>query len=138
MALVLDEYGGTAGLVTVEDIIEEIVGEIQDEYEPHEEPPTIARVDDRTVLVDGRVYIDDLNDELNAELPEDEDYDTVAGFAFANFGHIPEAGESFSWQSVTVEVIEAEQTRINKLKISFSHELPGSPVKESDTAKVAD
>lgn len=134
MALVLDEYGGTAGLVTVEDIIEEIVGDIQDEYEPDEEDYHIERVDERSILVDGRYYIDDLNDELNTQIPENEDYDTIAGFAFANFGHIPNAGESFTYEDVTVEVIDAEKTKINRLKLTFDHELPSPPQPDTETA----
>ncbi|MEX0741874.1 MAG: hemolysin family protein, partial [Phycisphaeraceae bacterium] len=73
MAIVLDEYGGTAGLVTIEDVIEEIVGEIHDEYEPPEEEPSIDQVDESTYAVHGRVRIDTLNDELKLDLPENED-----------------------------------------------------------------
>lgn len=120
IAMVLDEYGGTAGLVTIEDIVEEIVGEIQDEYETDERPePVIERVDERTALVEGRVYIDDLNDELDIELPEDDDYDTVGGFVFSTLGHIPEVGEAFQYENIHVTVTEAEKTRINQVRIEI-------------------
>ena len=82
LAVVLDEYGGTAGLVTFEDIFEEIVGDIADEYETPE-PSPIRRIDEHTLEVDARVRIDELNDELGIELPDDENYDTVGGFVFS-------------------------------------------------------
>jgi CBS domain containing-hemolysin-like protein len=118
MAIVLDEYGGTAGLVTIEDILEEIVGEIQDEYEPVDEtPPGIERLDEQTVLVDARLRVDDLMDELDLELPEDRDYDTVGGFVLATLGHLPQAGEQFDFDGVRVTVTEAERTRVNRVRV---------------------
>jgi putative hemolysin len=92
LAIVVDEYGGTAGLVTIEDIIEEIIGEISDEYEAAG-PSPIRRIDERTLEVDARVRIDELNEELNVDLPEDKDYDTVGGFLFSEMGKVPAAGE---------------------------------------------
>ena len=81
MAIVIDEYGGTAGLVTIEDVLEEIVGEIHDEHEPDDvDEPTLDVVDDTHAEVDGRFHIDDLNERLGLTLPENEDYDTIAGF----------------------------------------------------------
>ena len=120
LAIVLDEYGGTAGLVTIEDILEEIVGEIRDEYEPPDEAePEINRVNDRCAEADGRVYIDDLNDELEIAIPEDDDYDTVGGFVFSTLGHIPEVGESFDYENVRVTVLAAEKTKINKIRVEI-------------------
>jgi len=112
MAIVLDEYGGTAGLITFEDILEEIVGEIQDEYEPEDDEPGVEPINDRTFRVDARMHIDNLNDKLDLELPEDEDYDTVGGFVFASLGHIPEAGEVFEAHGVKVAVGEAQRTKV--------------------------
>jgi len=118
MALCLDEYGGTAGLVTIEDILEEIVGEIQDEYELEEKAePDIVRVDETTAEADGRAYIDDVNDALEIELPEDEDYDTIGGFVFAQLGHVPEVGESFDYEHLQITVLDAEKTKVNRVKI---------------------
>ncbi len=96
IAVVLDEYGGTAGIVTIEDILEELVGEIVDEYE---QTPSEAmnRIDENTVEIDARMYIDDLNDQFDLQLPEDEDYDTVGGFVFSHLGYIPKTGESFEY-----------------------------------------
>ena len=119
LAVVLDEYGGTAGLVTIEDILEELVGEIVDEYEP-EEPAAIRRIDERTVEVDARMRIDDLNDELNVELPEDEDYETIGGFVFSTLGKIPKVGERCQHDNVGIQVIAAEPRRITRLRLNIA------------------
>ena len=116
MAIVLDEYGGTAGLVTIEDLLEEIVGEIADEYEQGS-PAMLLRIDDRTADVDARMYIDDLNDELDIELPEEEDYDTLGGFVFSTLGAIPQAGDQFEYEGVQFTILEAEQRKINRVRI---------------------
>lgn len=117
VAIVLDEYGGTAGLVTIEDIIEELVGEIQDEYEPNESEPEIKRCDDGSYDVDARVEIDDFCDELDVRLPEDRDYDTVGGFVFAALGHIPTEGESFEHSDLRVTVTGAERNRVTRVRV---------------------
>ena len=119
MAVVLDEYGGTAGLVTIEDILEELVGEIADEYE--EAPPEpIERLDEHTVEVDARVRVDDLNDELDIELPEDEDYETIGGFVFSTLGKVPEVGEQCTHANVTVKVIGAEPRRVTRVRLEIT------------------
>ena len=92
MAIVVDEYSGVSGLVTLEDIIEEIVGDISDEYD-EEEQPLISTDEDGSATVDGRFHIDDLNRALGVELPDDEDFDTVGGFLMSVKGHIPVPGE---------------------------------------------
>ena len=118
LAIVLDEYGGTAGLVTIEDIIEEIVGEIADEYETPE-PEPIRRIDEYTLEIDARVHIDELNEELRVELPEDEDYDTVGGFVCSELGKIPAAGEELRYQNLRIQVLDAEERKINRLRIEL-------------------
>lgn len=96
MAMVVDEYGGTAGLVTIEDVLEEIVGEIVDEHEPDdEEQPGLRSVAEGVYEVDGNFHIDDLNESLEMQLPEEEEYDTVGGWLMACIGHVPETGESY-------------------------------------------
>jgi CBS domain containing-hemolysin-like protein len=90
MAVVVDEYGGTAGVVTMEDLLEEIVGEITDEYDIEE--PQLERLHDGRLRVPGRTPIDDVNDELDADLPHEE-WDTVAGLVFSTLGHVPAEGE---------------------------------------------
>ncbi|MHC4697102.1 MAG: hemolysin family protein [Planctomycetota bacterium] len=119
LAIVLDEYGGTAGLVTIEDILEELVGEIVDEYEPAA-PAELVRIDEHTVEVDARMRIDDLNDELNLELPEDEDYETIGGFVFSAMGRIPRVGERCDHESVGIQVIAAEPRRILRLRLNIT------------------
>lgn len=124
LAIVLDEYGGTAGLITVEDLLEEIVGEIQDEYEPeHDAPPCIhVNSEERTAEVDARAYIDDANEalsEIGIELPEDDGYDTVGGYVMARAGRIPAVGESLeAVNGLVISVLEAEPTRVLKVRIT--------------------
>ncbi len=118
MAIVLDEYGGTAGLVTIEDILEEIVGEIRDEYEEDAEPdPTIYPVNEHTADVDARVSIDEVNDELELELPEDDDFDTLGGFVLSQFGRIPQTNDRFDYEGVRYTVTEAEKTRVVRVRV---------------------
>ena len=116
MAIILDEYGGTAGLVTFEDLLEELVGEITDEYEPPE-PEPIVRLDDGQIEIDARLRINELNDELNLELPEDDDYDTIGGFIFSTLGRIPRTGEQFDHGNLHIEIVDAEERRINRVRI---------------------
>lgn len=122
LAIVIDEYGGTAGLVTFEDILEEIVGDIQDEYEPeHEKEPEITvDLDAKMAVVDARLYIDDANDELKAmgvTLAESDEYDTVGGWVLSELGHIPVVDEVFEATGVRVTVLEAEPTRVHRLRM---------------------
>jgi len=126
IAIILDEYGGTSGLVTMEDIVEEIFGEIQDEYEAPEGSPAVV-IDKGAMLaeIDARTEIDDANDQLEVlsiELPESDDYDTVAGFINTALGRIPEEGESFDHESLHIEILEAEPTRVIRLRISREHD----------------
>lgn len=116
IAVVLDEYGGTAGIVTIEDILEELVGEIADEYEkPVSE--SFRKIDETTFEVDARMYIDDVNSELEIELPEDDDYDTVGGFVFSHLGYIPKAGESFVFSGLKFIVASAGPRSIKRIRI---------------------
>lgn len=117
LALVLDEYGGTAGLVTIEDILEEIVGDIHDEHEVADDSPEVHHLDEHTAIADARMHIDDVNDALDLDLPEDEDYETLGGFVFSTLGHVPEAGESFDFENLRVTVMEAEKTKILKVRL---------------------
>jgi len=116
IAVVLDEYGGTAGIVTLEDILEELVGEITDEYEETPAEPA-KKIDDNTIDADARTYIDDLNDEFELNLPEDEDYETIGGFVFSRLGYIPKAGESFDYENLKFTIASAEARKIKRIRI---------------------
>ncbi|MEN6333568.1 MAG: hemolysin family protein [Phycisphaerales bacterium] len=116
IAVVLDEYGGTAGIVTLEDIIEELVGEIADEYEEIPQD-SVKKIDDQTIEVDARTYVEDLNDEYELDLPEDEDYDTVGGFVFSRLGYVPKAGEDFDYENLKVTIASAEPRRVKRVRI---------------------
>ncbi len=121
MAVVLDEYGGTSGLVTTEDIVEQIVGDIADEYE---RPPVdeMKRLDDHTVEVDARMAINELNRALELTLPEDGDYHTLGGFVLSHLGFIPNKGDVLEHEGVKITVLDAEPRRVKKLRL----ELPGT------------
>ena len=130
LAIVVDEYGGTSGLVTLEDIVEEIVGEIQDEYEPATETEPVIVVDESggTADADARVNIDDANGALKAlrvEIEESEDYDTLGGWVLARLGHIPVVGETFEADGLRVAVVEAEATRVHRLRLEAMEEAAG-------------
>jgi len=116
ISVVLDEYGGTAGIVTLEDILEELVGEITDEYEKTP-PEPIHRIDDNTFEVDARTHVDDLNDEFELNLPEDEDYDTIGGFVFSHLGYIPKTGESFDYANLKFTITSAGPRKVNRVRV---------------------
>jgi CBS domain containing-hemolysin-like protein len=113
-AIVIDEYGGTAGLVTVEDIVEELVGEINDEYDFEAEP--IAVEEDGSVLVAGRVNVDRLEQALETSLTEGGEVGTVGGLVASVFGRIPRAGERMDYRGFTLEVVDAEHKRVNSVR----------------------
>ncbi len=116
IAVVLDEYGGTAGIVTLEDILEELVGEITDEYEKTP-PEPVKTLDENTIQADARINVGDLNDEFDADLPEDEDYDTIGGFVFSYLGYIPKTGETFDYRNLRFTITSAEPRRIKQVTI---------------------
>jgi CBS domain containing-hemolysin-like protein len=114
LALVVDEYGGTAGLVTVEDVIEELVGEIRDEYDSEAEP-IVAESDD-TFVFSAKVGIGDMRERLGVEI-EDGDFETVGGYVLARVGRVPAVGERFTFDRLDIEILEAERRRIHKVRI---------------------
>ncbi|GAB3033400.1 hemolysin family protein [Natronobiforma cellulositropha] len=114
MVIVIDEFGTTEGLVTMEDMIEEIVGEI---LEGGEEEP-IEEIDERTVLVRGEVNIEDVNEALEIDLPEGEEFETIAGFIFNRAGRLVEEGEELTYDSVRITVEDVENTRIMKARLT--------------------
>ncbi len=121
IAVVLDEYGGTSGLVSIEDILEEIVGEIEDEYEPPS-PELLIRLDDHTVEIDAKIRVEQLAEELNVHLSNEQDVDTVGGLVFSLLGHVPRKGQEVEYEQLRFTVLDAERRKINRLKV----ELQGS------------
>jgi putative hemolysin len=116
MAIVVDEYGEMEGIVTLEDLLEEIVGEIEDEFDLPDE--SVEQVDDDTIRIDGTFPIDDFNERFHTKLPV-EDYHTVAGFVFGLLGRAPEIGDDVSYDGLRFDVLEVEGSRINKIAVTF-------------------
>jgi CBS domain containing-hemolysin-like protein len=123
-AIVHDEYGGTAGLVTIEDLLEEIVGEIRDEYDVEAEP--IVDEGEGSYVFAGTVGVDDLSDRLDIEI-ERQGFETVGGYVLSRFGRVPRAGESMDIDGVSVEVLEAERRRVQRVRIRRRIDVPEGP-----------
>ena len=115
IAVVLDEYGGTAGLVTIEDLLEEIVGEIQDEYDTEE--PMVERLSDDEARVDGRADVDDLAERLDVRLDreDEEEYDTVGGLVYHHIGGVPKVGDEVKLDGLTLTVESTDGRRVSKV-----------------------
>ena len=129
VAVVLDEYGGVSGLVTMEDALEEIVGEIGDEHDA-------ASIEDLRDLgpgvceAQGRVHLDEINERLGLKLPEDAEFDTIGGFVFGELGHVPVAGEQLVWQNVRITVLEATRRRVERVRIEVIDAAGNPPERE--------
>ncbi|MCB0216846.1 MAG: HlyC/CorC family transporter [Caldilineae bacterium] len=128
MAIVVDEYGGTAGLVTIEDLIEEIVGEIQDEYD--EESPRVEHIGEDEGVFSGGIDIDDVNRMMDIRLPSDA-VDTLAGLVLDRLGKVPEAGELARFEDADIEVLALEGRRIHRVRVTRRH-----PEDDPDEAEV--
>ena len=116
MAIVVDEYGGVAGIVTLEDLLEEIVGEIEDEYDLPDE--SVERLDENRIRIDGTFPIDDFNEQFKQELPQ-EDFHTIAGFVFGQLGRAPEKGDEVMWDGLRFNVVDVDGQRIDRLEVDF-------------------
>src|SRR4051794_591350 len=116
MAIVVDEYGAMQGIVTLENVLEEIVGEIEDEYDLPDED--FERIDEHRIRIDGTFPIDDFNEEFHQELPQ-EDYHTVAGFVFGELGRAAEPGDEVVWDGLKFNVVDTEGPRIERLEVEF-------------------
>jgi putative hemolysin len=120
LAVVVDEYGGTAGIVALEDLLEEIVGDIRDEYDRDERD--YLWVNDRTIIIDAGLDVDDVNDIIHTEMPR-EDFDTLGGFIYHQLGSIPSSGESFEWEGIAFTIREVNGNRISKVLIKLPEPL---------------
>ncbi|MCA9239140.1 MAG: HlyC/CorC family transporter, partial [Planctomycetales bacterium] len=117
IAIALDEYGGVAGLVTIEDVLEEIVGEIVDEYDPEVEEE-ILRINEDACEAVGRAHVDEINELMGFDLPEDQDFDTIGGFVFTELGRVPVSGETLTWRNeVQLTVLEASKRTVERVKV---------------------
>jgi CBS domain containing-hemolysin-like protein len=131
MAVVVDEYGTTVGIVTLEDLLEEIVGEIEDEFDLPDE--SIEQVDERTIRIDGTFPIDDFNEKFQVELPI-EDYHSVAGFVFGLLGRAADEGDEVDYNGLHFRVLEVEGSRIERLEVQF---VPPPPQERDESQEAA-
>jgi magnesium and cobalt exporter, CNNM family len=122
LAIVVDEYGGTAGLVTVEDVVEELVGEIRDEYDSDVEP--IVREADDTFVFSAKVAIEEMIERLRLDIEDREGFETVGGYVLSRVGRVPAVGETFTFDGLDVGILEAERRRIHKVRV---RRLPAVP-----------
>jgi len=131
MAVVVDEYGAMAGIVTLEDVLEEIVGDIEDEFDLPDE--SVERVSESTIRIDGSFTIDDFNEQFGTEL-ETDDFHTVAGYVFGHLGRAAQVGDEVSERTLAFRVLETSGTRIQRLEVEF---LPAPRVGADDTFEAA-
>ena len=115
VAIVVDEWGGTEGIISLEDIVEEVVGEIRDPYD--QEETQVTKIDDDNFVAEGKISIYDLEEETDLEFPEDRDYDTLGGFIFTQYGNIPNIGQQIEYNSYLFTVKEMDGHRIEKVLI---------------------
>ncbi|HRY84501.1 MAG TPA: hemolysin family protein, partial [Candidatus Cloacimonadota bacterium] len=119
VAVVVDEYGGTSGIVSLEDILEEIVGEIRDEYD-HDEIPELIKKDAQTYILSGTFSIRQFNQEFGTDIDADE-YDNVAQFLLENFNHVPSISESYSYgETMVFEVLESDERSIKQIQLKLT------------------
>jgi len=116
LAIIADEYGGTAGLLTIEDILEEIVGEIQDEYDT--EQPLFEPLGPFEILADGRLPLENVENYFGMTFPEDADYESVGGFVQNVLGRMPRVGDTFAAEGIEGEIIEVEGRRVRRLRLA--------------------
>ena len=115
LAIAVDEWGGTSGLVTLEDVVEEVMGELSDPYDSEEY--SFRKVKDNNFIVEGSIKIYDLEENINAEFPDVREYDTLAGFILDKLGDIPKVGETVGYEKFSFKVIEVKKNRIDKVEI---------------------
>lgn len=120
IAIVVDEYGGTSGMITMEDIIEEIVGEIQDEFDTEEK--LYRKINNTCYEFDAKISIDDVNEILSVSLPDEEDYESLGGFVYFVFGEVPEIGDNKQYENLSITILSIDKQRIGWVKIELLNE----------------
>jgi putative hemolysin len=134
MAMVVDEFGSILGLLTLEDILEQLVGEIHDEFDVVESPVIVGQGADAAMIFDASLGLRDLESQYNIVLPEDRSYATVGGFVLARLGFIPRGGESFDFDGYRFTVVEMDRRRVARVKIQKLKQ----PAQQSGAAPAAD
>lgn len=118
LAIVVDEYGGFSGMVAVEDIIEEVLGDIKDEIDDSEEETEIVKLESNEFLIEASTHLDDVADALQIEFEDERDYDSIGGFIYSSLGTIPQPGEKIEYSNYSFEVLSVEKNRIEKVKVT--------------------
>lgn len=134
MAVVLDEYGGTSGIATIEDILEEIVGEIEDEYDTVE-PPVVRVTAHGKATVEGQASVYEVNEALNLKLSEEEEYETIAGFVLFHIGRIPRPGEQFEIEGIRFRVLDADDRKIKRMALEVMASLAAASKGKREVAE---
>jgi putative hemolysin len=129
MAVVVDEYGGMEGIVTLEDLLEEIVGEIEDEFDLPDE--SVEHVDEDTIRIDGTFTIDDFNEQFGTEIPI-EDFHTIGGFVFGQLGRAATVGDDVFWDGLRFDVLEVEGSRIDRIAVTFERRAAEAGAEDDD------
>ena len=119
MAIVLDEYGGTAGLISVEDILEEIIGDMADEFDADEEEAIVVITPDRVLEISGRARVTDVNEALGCGIPDNPEYDTVAGYVFSSLSKIPKEGDTIEVDGIEFTILESDDRRIRRMRVKL-------------------
>ncbi len=119
LAVVLDEYGGTAGIITIEDVLEEIVGEIDDEFDEDEVKIELEKIDDHNAFAPGAMHVDELNEAMSINLPESDDWATLGGFIFNTLGRLPHEGEILTWENIRLRVDRVVDRRVDRVRVEI-------------------
>jgi len=118
LAVVVDEYGGFSGMIAVEDIIEEVLGDLKDEIDDSEEETEIVELEKHVYMIEATTHLDDVAEVLGIEFVEDRDFDSIGGFIYSSLGTIPEPGEVIEYENFKFEVLSVEKNRIEKVKVT--------------------
>jgi CBS domain containing-hemolysin-like protein len=138
MAMVVDEFGTILGLITLEDILEQLVGEIHDEFDVVETPLVVGQGAEKAMIFDASLSIRDLESQYSIVLPEDPSYATVGGFALAQLGFIPRGGENFEFDGYRFTIVEMDRRRVARVKIQRPKQMGEAPAEASDAKSIAE